>query len=53
MLMTTVENFNEKISLQNDEHDDNIDLDRVDLKSMGANSGSSVDTGAIQCDDNF
>ena len=53
MLMTTVENFNEKISLQNDEHDDNIDLDRVDLKSMDANSGLSVDTGAVQCDDNF
>ena len=47
MLMTTVENFNEKISLQNDEHDDNIDLDRVDLGSMSADLSSGVDAGVV------
>ena len=47
MLMTTVENFNEKISLQNDEHDDNIDLDGVDLGSTSVDLGSGVDAGVV------
>ena len=39
--------------MQNDEHDNNIDLDRVDLGSMGADSGSGVDAGVVWRLDNF
>ena len=41
------ENFNEEISLQNDEHDNDIDLDRVDLGSTGVDLGSGVDAGVV------
>ena len=39
--------------MQNDEHDDNIDLDRVDLGSIGADLSLGVDASAVLQLDNF